>query len=101
MNDEVVAERDLENRVQQLEAALAAVLERNRRVEGDKAWEVSRTRILAIVVLTYLLMCLTFAFIEVQRPLFNALVPTFGYYLSTQTIPIVKQRWIRRFFTAA
>lgn len=80
----------VESRLAAIEQQLAAIQERNLRVESDKAWETSLARVLAICALTYLLMCLTFYLIEVERWALNAFVPTLGFYLSTRTLRLIR-----------
>lgn len=84
----------LEERLQKVEEALQTIHERNARVEAQKAWEQSISRIAFIVVLTYVLATLILGLIGNENPFLNALVPTAGYYLSMQSIPFVKRKWI-------
>ena len=91
-----MAEVNLEERVSQIEIALSNIAERNRKVELSKAWETSTTRVLSVVVLTYALMSLAFSIIGVQEYFINAIIPTLGYFLSTQSLPIIKRRWLQR-----
>jgi hypothetical protein len=79
-----------------IEEQLEAIAERNQRVEIEKAWETSTTRVLSVVLLTYVLMSLTFSIIGVQEYFINAIIPTLGYFLSTQSLPIIKRRWMQR-----
>lgn len=78
-----------------LESQIAAILERNRRVETDKAWEVSWCRRLIITVMTYLIAVLFLRLIANERFWLNAGVPALGYLLSTLSLPWMKQWWIR------
>jgi len=78
------------------ESHIAAILERNKRVEADKAWEVSWTRRLLITLLTYLIAVLFLRLIANEHFWLNAGVPALGYLLSTLSLPWVKQLWIRR-----
>lgn len=78
----------LEQRVQQIE-------ERNEKVEADKAWETSWTRRCLIALFTYLAIGLYLWAIEVSRPWINAIVPTFGFLLSTLTMPFFKRLWLK------
>jgi hypothetical protein len=70
------------------------ILERNKRVETDKAWETSFTRRGFIMVITYCTASL-FLFV-IGNPQFwaNAIVPAAGYLLSTLSLPSIKQWWI-------
>ena len=82
---------DLENRIRAIE-------ERNSKVEAEKAWETSKYRVISITLLTYLVATFVMWGIHVDRPYWNALIPTIGFYLSTQSIPILKKNWIKKRF---
>lgn len=86
-NKGVAEKPTLEQRIEKLEA-------RNRRVEGDKAWETSWTRRLSITVLTYLTLVFYLRFIAHIYPWIDALVASLGYFVSTLTIGFFKQRWL-------
>ena len=81
-----------------LTAEIAALKERNRRVEAEKAWETSGFRSFCIAVATYIVASLVLYVIGVKDFFLNALIPTIGYYLSTQSFPLLKRWWIRKFF---
>ena len=87
-------QESLSARLEVLEQEINALKERNRRVEGDKAWETSWFRICFIVVITYLITTIVFYFIGVNNFYLNALIPTIGYFLSTLSLPFVKKWWI-------
>ena len=70
-NYDNIASNNVFSRVKKIE-------ERNKRVELDKAWEVSWTRRIIIVILTYLVVVLFFYGVGVTRPFVNALVPEIG-----------------------
>ncbi len=72
------------------------IKQRNKRVEADKAWEVSKTRRVIIALLTYFIAALFLYLINAPRPWLNALIPTGGFLLSTLTLPFFKKLWIRR-----
>jgi len=75
---------------------LKAIHERNRRVELDKAWEVSATRRAVIAVITYIIVVIFLMLIGAPRPWITALVPVIGFILSTLTIPLIKRLWIKK-----
>ncbi len=81
-----------------LESEVKAIIERNKRVELEKAWETSKTRKFFIVLITYLLMCLTFHSIGVENFFMNAIIPTLGYFLSTLSLPVFKDCWLKLFY---
>ena len=89
-------ENTYEKRLEQLEASVQAILARNQRVEVEKAWEQSTARVLGILIITYALMCLIFYLIGAQNFMINAVIPTLGYYLSTQSLSILKRRWVKK-----
>ena len=78
------------------ESQIAAILERNKRVETDKAWETSWCRRITITVLTYAIAALFLWLIANDRFWLNAGVPALGYLLSTLSLPWVKNQWIRK-----
>lgn len=80
----------------QLEKEVEAIKARNKRVEGDKKWETSWTRRIAIAVSTYLVVLLFFLVIGAERPFVSALVPAIGFLLSTFSIDILKSRWLKK-----
>lgn len=82
------------------ESQIAAIVERNKRVEADKAWEVSWIRRITIAVLTYAVAVLFLWLIGNEGFWLNAAVPALGYLLSTLSLPWVKRRWIRRYWTS-
>ena len=74
---------------------IKAIIERNKRVEKDKAWETSFTRRIIIALLTYLLIVLFLWMIKIEKPWLNALVPTIAFVLSTLSLPFFKRIWLR------
>ncbi len=73
---------------------ISEILERNTRVEIDKAWEVSYTRKVIIACITYLTAATFLKLIGNDAPLINALVPVGGYLLSTLSLPYIKNLWL-------
>lgn len=78
---------DIENRLQAIE-------ERNRRVEIEKAWEMSITRRAFIALLTYLTATVFLWLVAIPFPFLSALIPTGGYLLSTLSLPWIKRHWM-------
>ncbi|MBS3066911.1 hypothetical protein J4205_03720 [Candidatus Pacearchaeota archaeon] len=72
-----------------------SILERNKRVEFDKAWEISFTRKIIIAVFTYIVIVLFFLVANLPRPFINPIIPTVGFLLSTLTLPLFKDIWLR------
>lgn len=73
---------------------ISEILERNTRVERDKAWETSKTRRIIISFITYLTAATFLKLIKNDAPLIHALVPVGGYILSTLSLPYVKYIWL-------
>lgn len=84
-------------RLERIEEDLEKIKERNGRVELDKAWETSKTRIVTIAITTYIVIVLFFYIIKIPYPFLNAFVPTIGFVLSTLTLPFIRKWWIKRF----
>ena len=80
---------------EQLKCEVENIKNRNKKVEADKAWEISFARKALIAVLTYLIIVLFFFIVKLPNPFVNALVPTLGFVLSTLTVPIFKKYWIK------
>ncbi|MCA9366382.1 hypothetical protein KC722_02270 [Candidatus Kaiserbacteria bacterium] len=74
------------------------ILERNARVEADKAWETSGTRRACIAAVTYGIATLFMWRIGISDPWLNALVPTGGYVLSTLSLPLIKRWWLKKYY---
>ncbi len=79
-----------------VEEEIEAIKQRNRKVETDKAWEVSWTRRLFIGILTYIIAGLWLLSIRDTYPWLKAFVPAAGYIFSTLSIPFIKAWWARR-----
>ncbi|RIL09866.1 MAG: hypothetical protein DCC75_05580 [Proteobacteria bacterium] len=75
---------------------VSAIEARNRRVELEKAWEVSALRRYSILLLTYFLTLLVFYLIGVERFWLSAIIPTLGYLLSTLSISLLKNWWLTK-----
>lgn len=79
-----------------IEERIKAIEERNKKVEGDKAWETSFVRKVLIIVLTYIFAVLYLKIADTTNPYFGAVVPCVGFYLSTQSLKIVKKYWLKK-----
>ncbi|MCL5009145.1 MAG: hypothetical protein M1400_02260 [Patescibacteria group bacterium] len=79
-----------------LEQKITEILERNRKVEADKAWETSLTRRLFIALFTYLCAWAWLILIGQRLAWLTAAVPVLGYLLSTLTLPPLKAWWLKR-----
>ena len=81
--------KDLEKRIEKIE-------ERNKKVEGDKAWETSILRRILIIILTYIFAVLYLKVADTTNPYFVAVVPCAGFFLSTLGINIIKKWWMQK-----
>lgn len=79
----------MEERVSNIEA-------RNARVDADKAWETSLTRRAVISIITYLTAGIFMSVNGFLHPWVTAIVPVFGYLLSTLSLPWIKRYWLSR-----
>jgi hypothetical protein len=77
----------------QIEKRIADIEDRNRKVEADKDWETSKTRRLILMFFTYLSIGLYLQVIGIDNPWLNAIVPTVGFFLSTLSLPFIKEYW--------
>ena len=83
---------ELQERLSVVEHELAAIRNRNHRVESNKAWETSRVRLFSITAITYVTMVLVFLVLGSNRPLVDALIPTTGFFLSTLSLSFLRAR---------
>lgn len=72
--------------------------QRNARVEADKAWETSKTRRSLIASGTYVAAGLYLGFLDVEGAWLHAFVPPCAYLLSTMTLPLLKEIWLKRIY---
>lgn len=79
------------------EETLRKILERNARVEREKAWEVSWTRRLSITILTYAIVSFFLRQLGLPYPFVQSLVPSGAYLLSTLSLPWIKRQWLRKY----
>lgn len=71
---------------------------RNKRVERDKAWELSKTRKIIIASLTYLVISIFLIILNIHHPWLNALIPVVGFLLSTLTLNFCKKKWVKYYY---
>ncbi len=87
----------MEQRIEKLEEEIELLKQRNLKVEADKAWETSYFRIFSIVIITYFVAAWLLYFLGAEDYLLNALVPVAGYFLSVQSLPFIKNWWIKKY----
>lgn len=78
-----------------IEEEIAAIHKRNRKVELEKSWETSLFRRGTIALFTYAIAAVWLYFIGNDEPWLNAFVPAGGYLLSTFSLPVVKEWWMK------
>lgn len=78
-----------------LNKRVAAIEERNARVELDKAWGTSWTRRISIGLLTYGVIVIYLLVIDNDKPFINAAVPAVGFLLSTLVLRQIRELWQR------
>lgn len=86
----------LEQEINLLKDEVEKIKARNRRVEADKAWELSKTRNAFIAVSTYILIFAFMVLIGDEQPFLNALVASVGYLISASTYGILKNWWLKK-----
>jgi hypothetical protein len=89
----------LEQQIKELRQQLELIQQRNQSVTADKAWETSWWRRGLIVVLTYVVVAVYLSWVVHIDPWINALVPVIGFILSTLTLSLFKQLWLKRYNT--
>ena len=78
-----------------IEEKVNLIMERNSRVEADKAWETSKTRRLLLAAVTYILILYFLILIEAPNPYLNALIPAAAYLIQQYSVPFIKNMWIK------
>ncbi len=86
----------MDNNIIELEKRIKDIENRNKKVEGDKAWETSTLRKILIIILTYIFAVLYLKIADTTNPFLGAVVPCAGFFLSTQTLNIIKKKWLSR-----
>lgn len=82
--------------LQNLKIEIEKIKARNRRVEADKAWELSKTRLAFIAVSTFILLYIFMLLIRSEHPFLNAVISVATYLLSTATYGVLKSWWLKR-----
>lgn len=84
------------NEVNELRNEIEKIKERNKKVERDKAWETSWERKVAIITVTYVFVVIVMLLLRFENPFVSALIPAIGFLLSTLSLDLVKQRWLKK-----
>lgn len=82
-------EKDLLKRIEAIE-------KRNKKVEGDKAWETSWFRKILIMIATYFFAFLYLKIADTTNPYFGVVVPVAVFFLSTWSLKYIKIWWLRQ-----
>ncbi len=86
----------MENKIKELEQKINEIEKRNKRVENDKDWETCNLRKILIIIMTYIFAVLYLTIADTTNPYFGAVVPCVGFYLSTQSIKLVKKWYLNK-----
>jgi uncharacterized membrane-anchored protein len=84
--------------IDQIKTEIDKINARNKRVEGDKAWETSIFRKILIAVLTYIVIVIFFFIAGLPDPFINSVIPTAAFVISTASLPFFKKIWIKYFY---
>ncbi len=85
--------KDLE-KLENLEAEVEHIKDRNHKVETDKKWETSWTRRICIGILTYIVVVFYSYLIAKSTNVFlSSVVPVIGFLLSTLSLKAVRKIW--------
>lgn len=84
---------NVDEKLSQLETEIKQLKERNARVEANKAWEGSVARKAGIAIITYFYMVGLMYFLDSNKPLLDAVVPTSGFLLSTLSLDLLRMIW--------
>lgn len=82
--------------LEELEGEIDRIKERNKRVEGDKAWETSWARRIFIGISTYILIAIFLIIIHVDKPFVSAIIPAIAYLISTLSLGVLKSWWLEK-----
>jgi len=80
---------------EQFQQEIESIKQRNKRVETDKAWEVSWARKILIAIVTYITIVIFSYMADLPNPFLTAIIPTVAFVLSTLTLPLLKKIWIK------
>jgi hypothetical protein len=84
--------------IKALEKEIEKIKQRNARVEADTAWETSFARKICVAILTYFVIVVFFYFAGLPNPFINAIVPALAFLLSTLTLSLLKNFWLKKFY---
>lgn len=80
-----------------IEKEIKMIKKRNKRVELDKAWEISFTRRVCIMILTYIVVIIySYLIKQYDNILLSSLVPVIGFTLSTLSLKYIRKLWEKK-----
>ena len=85
-----------ESDYKKIEKRIEEIEKRNIKVENDKEWETCILRKIIIIILTYIFVVIYLNIADNTNPFLGAIVPCAGFYISTQSIKIIKKIWLKR-----
>lgn len=80
-----------------MEKEIQNIIERNKKVEAEKAWETSIYRKAAIVLLTYIVVSFLLWYLSFDRPFLSAIIPCIWYILSTFSLGFLQKMYIKNY----
>lgn len=82
--------------LKKLSTEIEQIKSRNKKVEIEKAWEISNERKIVIAILTCFTTILFMFIIGDSKPIVNGIFATIGFILSTLSLDFLKQIWIAK-----
>ena len=89
--------KHLQEKINELENSIKKIEKRNKKVEANKSWETSIFRKVSVAIITYIFMIIVMYLLWIENVFINALIPTFGYILSTLWIEVLKKNYIKKY----
>lgn len=80
--------------MKEIEKEIESIKQRNKKVELDKSWEISLTRKICIMILTYIVV-LIYSYIikSISNIFLSSIVPVIGFFLSTLSLKLIRKVW--------
>lgn len=88
----------MNQKLEQIEDDIKKLKQRNKKVEQNKAWEVSIARKSILSILIYICVLICFLYLDISNPFFNAIIPTTAFILSTMSMTWFKYLWLNKFY---
>ena len=84
--------------LEELNEKVGKILERNKKVEQDKAWETSFFRRLFLAILTYFAVLALLLIINAPTPFLAALIPAAAYLIQQYSLPFMRGLCEKNFY---